>query len=533
MPAVLPQLDLEPAFDGSPSFAEGVVSNERANLIPQNAVSIFKNVDLNRFGRATTRRGTVRLGAGVAGTGANVQGLANYKTPANNYLVAVNNAKLYKWVDPNWVQLGAYAGSDVTVPFSLAVGVDKLFFADGIATLHMWDGTNVTDLGGGTNAFPPNNPSYLLWFTNRLIAAGMSDQPDALYYSKPLDGTTWDRTFWTHRIGAGDGKPITAIAPWLDFNIVVGKRDSMWLVNANPALIPTSDPNQSVTYFQVRPIHQQVGTLAPYSFAQVGSDVMFLATDGIRAVQRTVAAEFQSQVSEPMSFPIQDIIERINKNYAYKSVATYSGGRYMLAVPLDAATAPNYVIVYHAILQRWSGYWIGWLPTSFALRTPDAGASRLCIGQSDGTVLEWLDYVALSAETGSTFQDNGVDIPTQIRTRAFTVGDLVAPKIGFKSWFEFDSSLAQVMIGYLLDGKSGVTQFDDTPADSSAAGGITLPVVLPVLFPASGIRKIPIDIMRCGQWTELQFDIASTAGKMSLRKIDLCAFVNSFLSNLS
>jgi hypothetical protein len=540
MPALLQELDIEPQFDGSPSFNDGVVSNERANLISPASVSIFQNVDLTRFGRATTRRGTSLLGSGVAGTGTNVQGVINYKTHTNNYLVAVNNAKLYSWQDPNWVQLGTYAGSDTGVMFSLAQGVDKLFWADGVANLQMWDGAAVTDLGGVTNTDPPNNPRYLLWFTNRLLAAGMPDQPDAVYFSEPLDGTVWNRTWWELEVGGGDGKPITALAPWLDFNVVVGKRDSMWLINANPALIPVSDVNQSVSYFEVRPIHEEVGTIAPFSFAQVGSDVMFLATDGIRAVQRTVAAEAQSQVSEPLSYPIQDIIDRINPAYAYKSAATYFKGKYMLAVPLDDATAPNYVIVYNAILQRWGGYWTGWLPTGFANRTPDAGASRLCIGQSDGTVLEWLDYVQVSSEVNSTFQDNGVDIPTQVRTRAFTLAQdplsqkelLIAPKTGFKSWFEFDSSLADATIGYLIDGQTTVTNFDESPIDTSASGGVTLPLTLPVTFPTAGIKNVPIDIMRCGQWRELQFDISSVSGKLSLRKIDLTAFLDSFLSNL-
>ena len=50
-------------LDGNNSFVGGQTSASRANLIPENAYAEGKNIDLDEFGNAVTRRGT-RLSQG-------------------------------------------------------------------------------------------------------------------------------------------------------------------------------------------------------------------------------------------------------------------------------------------------------------------------------------------------------------------------------------------------------------------------------------------------------------------------------------
>ena len=45
-------------LDGNNSFVGGQVSASRANLVPQDAYAEGKNIDLDEFGNAVTRRGT-------------------------------------------------------------------------------------------------------------------------------------------------------------------------------------------------------------------------------------------------------------------------------------------------------------------------------------------------------------------------------------------------------------------------------------------------------------------------------------------
>lgn len=531
-------IDEEPVYDGSPSFQAGMVSNQLPSLIDPSAAALMVNCDLNRFGSITTRRGTSTLGGnGITPSTASttIQGMINFQTPTYNYMVAVQSAKLWQFDGTNWVQIAAAftgAGPDVTVAYSLAVGIDRLYWVNGTDHLYSWTGAATADLGGATNAHPPNAPKFILWFTSRLVAGGMTAEGDALYFSKILDGATWDRTWWQLRVGGGEGDPITGIAPWLDFNLVVLKQHSIWLVNCDPAQIPSTDANQSVSWFVVKPIHKRIGCVAPKTAAQVGSDIFFLSTDGVRSVARTVAAETQQDVGDALSSPVQDIIERINPAYIDKSTATFYNNRYILSVPIDTATEPNYTLVFNTLTQSWSGYWTGWTPKCFGFRVADSGPARLNIGQSNGTVIEFLDYIQLSSEVASSFQDSGAAIPTRVLTRAYTCGDLFSPKTGFRSEFEFNRSNASVSIGYLLDEYPSSIAFDENPIASSSGAGYALPLVLPFTLPNVGSKRVQLDLMRAEMWRTLQFEFNTSSGKLALGSLGLSAWIESYLAQL-
>ena len=69
-----------------------------------------------------------------------------------------------------------------------------------------------------------------------------------------------------------------------------------------------------------------------------------------------------------------------------------------------------------------------------------------------GTVFQWLDDLSLTDETTTTYQDNGVDIGTQLLTRAITFGEFYSFKTGLNVEFEFDESLAdEVLVQVILD----------------------------------------------------------------------------------
>ena len=77
--------------------------------------------------------------------------------------------------------------------------------------------------------------------TNRIVASGITAIPDAVYFSNLLDADTWDMLNGQIRIGGGDGDPIVALKSWLDTGIVVFKRNSVYLIDANPiSASPTS-----------------------------------------------------------------------------------------------------------------------------------------------------------------------------------------------------------------------------------------------------------------------------------------------------
>ena len=518
--------------DGSTSFAGGQVSNIRANLLEKTQAAQLINFDITRTGELRTRRGTSRLGTSTAGSGSGVgandyvQGLKHFWTPSIDYTVAATGGKLYSWNGTAWSNFySGWSAADNRVRVHIVQGIDKLYLADGTANLASWDGTTGVGLGGATDAHPPNAPYWITWFTNRLIAVGAT-VPDALYFSQFLEGQTWDRPKWSLRVGGGEGDPILGFIGWTDFNLVVFKRESIWTVGCDPQA-QINDTNDTIVGFPVKRITSRFGGF-PATAQQVGQDIFFLATDRtVRSLGRTIAAETQNEASEPLSFEVQDVLDRINPNAINTACAGSWNNKYFLSIPVDGSTTPNALLVYDKLLDCWIGTWTGITPTAFAQRNV-SGNTRLAIGNANGTVHEWLDYVAEVSETGSTFQDNAVDIPCTLKTRAITFEDPLANKQGFNCEFEFNKSLAAVAIEVIRDDGSPET----FQTFSTVTGVVTLPVTIPFVLPTLGIKRRAFVLQGFQPFRELQFRLKTTGGKLVLRSINATAFFNTMDTEL-
>ncbi len=529
---------------------------------------------------------------------------------------------------------GAYASANTTNPIIFAKGVDKIFWSDGIGNIYGWDGSHTTNLASGniydgwdaTVALlsqPPNTVTSMIWFQNRLIANGVVQtlegktfgitSKDAVYFSDFLDPLTWDREFQSLRVGGGEGDPIVALVAWSDLNMAVFKRNSIYVINLDPSQNATpEDPTALVGSYAIKLLVRATGCIAAQTAVQVGGpggDIFFLSNSGVRSLRRTVAAATQQEIGDALSFPVQDVIDRINPMYAYRSVAVYRDNRYLIALPLDGAAYPNYVAVYNLLTQSWTGTWTGWLPTAFEIQTTVGLLPSLCFGQSDGTVFQWLDssglpevlsssamplttpfgvaatniitlaahglangdpiqftaltggaglsagpvYYIISATTNTfqvsltfggaavdfttditagsvkqivTYLDNDVAYPTQILTRAYTWGDLFAPKTGFQCEFEFTESAAFVNIQAILDRQNrGDVDSFITKSDPL----LHVPWTIPITLATDPLLRVARDIQRFGQFREFQFFLATPSGKLSIRSIKATAFMDSLL----
>ena len=218
-------------------------------------------------------------------------------------------------------------------------------------------------------------------------------EPDTIYVSKILPAGSapfFGTTPLNIRIGQ-DSAPITGLYSWQDFNVLVFKEDSIWVVNANPGPI-TPSATVDVSKFTVRQVSNRVGTVSHKSIAQVGNDAFFLARDGVRSVTRVINAGMAS-TTEPLSLPIQDLIDRINWSSANTACACYRDRKYLLSVPLDGATSPNTTLVFNTSTQGWS-YWTGVSPAEWIYT--DFGEPILSCADSNGFIAEYRDYVDLS-----------------------------------------------------------------------------------------------------------------------------------------
>ena len=295
---------------------------------------------------------------------------------------------------------------------------------------------------------------------------------------------TWDETNLRLRIGAGEGDPITGLAEWDNYQIVVFKRNSIYIVRADPAKTSGDDAGTSLAQAEVTKISDTIGCVSHRSIARVGSDLWFLSDGGVFSIGH-VLAQATRELKEAVSGPVQDIIQRINWSAAHTAAAVVWDNRYLLSLPLDGATTPDAVLVYHAQRKAWSGLWTGMDAMDWAL-SKAAGHERLNFGRADGSVRRWLDYIPRADEVESTFQDAGVNIPTRITTRAMNLGEAVCEKSGLSVQAEFFESQAMATVAVRLNEDAPIPLGSDF---ATSIGSLVLPLLLPAILPGLGVKR--------------------------------------------
>ena len=507
-------LDDPLAFDGSATFNGGMVSAYRPAIINADAFAFAKNMDIDRAGTIVTRPGIALLSNVEA---AQVQGLHYYDTPDIERLLAVVGGKLYYSANRTaWTQIAGFTTlTGRRVEFAQII--DKAYIADGGQRLFQWDGTTLTEIAPPTFAKALDAGfGFIVNHTNRLFAAGKGSESDTLIPSDLLDGTRFEPTNKI-RIGGGEGEAITGIASWQGYDLAVFKSNSVYVV--------TTDPQETLAAnWIIRPIHKSIGCVNHRTIKQVGTDLFFLSRDGIRTLNRT---QYESQygISDPLSGGVDDYIQRINWNAVDKASAIFWKNRYILAVPIDASSTPNICLVFNTLSKSFAGVWTGWTPRMF-VQTRFNDSQRMAFGDASGNYNEFFDYKTESEMTPADYKDGENEIESKIRSKAYNFGETFSPKTGYHLECEFSNLEAvqeQTTIDVILD------QGDAEPAQAASVlfSVNQLPVDLPFDLMSVKNRRVAVDLMKFGQFREIQVEVTCTKGKMVLHSIQASAFVDT------
>ena len=439
---------------------------------------------------------------------------------------------------PTVTVAGAGSGSGATFSVTMGPGgrvVDIAVTAQGSNYDRATSISLTAAPSGGTDATAeprvsatPSKPKLLTAHSNRLFCstADTSVPGDTLYVSDILDGESWDLLGNSIRIGGGDGDPITALLPWFGFKMLVFKERSVWSVDANPA--------QEVGDWEIKLINNRIGCIAWRSAQQVGPDVFFLSRDGVRSLS-TIESGAQTDVSSPISAPINDYIERITRTKAHRSCAVYYRNRYLLSVPLDDGTEPTTTLVFNAEQKSWSGYWSGWTPLSYAV-TAFGGKIRLQFGDNSGKLFTWLDYVAEKDATDSYYKDQTTGYSTKLTSRAYNFKEVYADKLGYQVEYDLDNKLpsSQTVDFFFLKnmteaGNELLMEDSDTITDEAGdpiteeSGEVELEsgVVIPH---DTGHYVKAFNMLSRGKFKEIQYIVTADVGRLSLHSIKASAF---------
>lgn len=175
------------------------------------------------------------------------------------------------------------------------------------------------------------------------------DERDQIVASDILDGNTYDQIYSQFRISGGTADYVVAMQPFFDDALLVLNRNSLHLVSGTQGSLEDT---------QVKELTREVGCLSRKSVVQYANAVFFLSDSGVYGVEFQDAYNLRG-IQEPLSLPIQPIIDRINKGLADKAVGIYFNNRYWLALPLDSvrgaddATGNNSVLIYNILNKGW------------------------------------------------------------------------------------------------------------------------------------------------------------------------------------
>ena len=373
----------------------------------------------------------------------------------------------------------------------------------------------------------PNKPKLLISHTNRLFctSADTAVPSDTLYVSDILDGESWDTIGNAIRVGDGTGDPITAIASWYSYNLLVFKERSVWVIEANPAV--------AVADWPIKLINNRVGCVAHKTVQQVGSDVFFLASDGVRSLS-TIESGAQTDVSTPLSAPINDQFKQNTDGFQSKSCSAFYDKRYLISVCSNGIEVPNRTYVYNTEQKSWSGFWTGWQPNDFAV-TGFSGKTRLQFGDQTGKIFTWLNFIELNDESESFYLDQTTTYETELVTRAYNFKEIYAPKTGYQVEFDLDNELAQdQQISFFLlknmDGyESQILQENGYEVQSEDNDDLTqtfLDELESDVVIGNGKRHFVkgFNLLSKGKFEDIQFVVATDSGRLSLHSVKTSAF---------
>lgn len=390
-----------PGFFGLNTQESGITISSGFALDAQNCI-------IDKFGRIGSRKGwTTVSGTSASVTGA-VRSIAEYiKTDGSSEVLFTANNKLWKFTDSSTtpVELTADDTTAITISdddWKIITFNNKAVFVQAGHNPVYYDGSGTTYLE--YSSVPFSQPSSGAACFNRVWLA----ENYTVYWSKILEPQSFSGV-GTGRIDMreifGEDDLVTAVTSYNNRLVVFGRRNIAFFSGAE-------DPTG--TGFQMTDHIRGIGCIARDSVQNVGTDVVFLSSEGVRTIGRTI--QEQSSPIGDVSKNVRDEIVQYTageSQYRIKSVYSPKDAFYLLTLP---ATGYTYCFDMRAQLQDGSRrvtLWTEITPSAYAIRNNN----DLLLGQTA--------YVGKY----NGFTDNGSTYRLTYFTNYFDFGNATIEKI--------------------------------------------------------------------------------------------------------
>ena len=268
---------------------------------------------------------TVSFTSAASSTASGVGGNSVTATYSQSY-------SIYKFTTSGWVSVFGNRSN---------IGVTKLRTSEnsftGTESVIICDGTNTPakiTSAGVASQLPtsqdgdPTSAKFTTDFNGYQIYGGFSSSKNTLLHSKPNE----DDNF-VNSAGAGDvgfSFNITGIAKFRDALFVFGKDRIKKLVPASSGV------------FSQQEVTNNIGCIATDSIIEIGGDVLFLASDGIRPIQGT--ARIGDVELETISKPVQQLLQSLPSTHDLdnmSSVVIRNKSQFRYFFPKTTTSAPD------------------------------------------------------------------------------------------------------------------------------------------------------------------------------------------------
>lgn len=390
--------------------------------LPSGVFSLIQNgiVNTNNLSKRTGTTGSSVVVSGatfLGGTAFEPTGGSKFQIVCAN---GTSNARLYQ--SSNGSTFSAIGSANLTnnAQMNFTQASDRLFGFNGSEEVDVAsDGTTVTKNRAGVPI-----GKYSFWFHNYLFVAGVTANPNRLYWSNLGDPTTFNGANFVD-INANDGDFITGLNAFAanptsadgDF-LVVGKNNSFWVIGgfSGSTFSATTVSGQNTSF-----INSGYGTPSHRSMIAVGRYFYYLSFIGgiphIRALQKTIYGSLLD--AGIVSYDMEGTMLTLNNNKLMNVCAVTDGKFVYWGFPSESSQVNDITLVYYPELTKQSPFgvlrswvkWTGFTPNAFFISTV-SGFAKIYFtdGGSTGKVFHF---------DSSVYTDNGTAITMTAQTRDF------------------------------------------------------------------------------------------------------------------
>jgi hypothetical protein len=293
------------------------------------------------------------------------------------------------------VNIGTEDINDNDYTVATVVDADSYTFtisATATSTQNNVGGTAVNWFYTHTDIANIEGSKFVTDFRNHLFFAGSEDNSNRITFSNPNSDLRYDPAG-----GAGEinvGFTVTGIAKFRDALYVFGKRQIKRLQGND-----SSD-------FVLSEVTSNIGCVASDSIIEIGGDILFLASDGIRPIQGT--ARIGDIELQTVSKPIQQILQALPENYnldLMSSVVIKNKSQFRYFFPSETGSVTDAFGIIGGL--RFANNSVGW-EFGELLGIRSFAAYSDSINSIETTVHGDLDGYVFKQESGNSF--NGADV---------------------------------------------------------------------------------------------------------------------------